>query len=331
MELKRAKISGMGMAVPEKVLTNKDLEKMVDTSDEWITQRTGIKERHIADENTATSDICIEAAKIAIKKAGIKNTDIDFIITGTVTPDYMFPSTSGLIQKALGIRQCAILDIEAGCSGFLYALAIANRFIKCGGFKNILAIGAETLSKVTNWQDRNTCVLFGDGAGAAVVSVSEEGDQSEIVSDSLSGNGNLGELLIQYGGGSKNPISQEVLDKKMATISMEGREVFKHAIISMYRIALDTLKKAGDLTVKDVDWLIPHQANKRIMDSVVKKLGINPDKLLVNLEKYGNTSAGSIPIALYEFIEDGTIKKGDMVLLVAFGAGFTSAGSLIRI
>ena len=328
MDLKNVRISGIGKALPERIMTNHDIAKIVDTSDEWITQRTGIKERRVSDDKTATSDLCIRAAEDAIKMSGIDKNEIDFIIVGTVTPDYFFPSTAGIVQKALGIEKAAILDIEAGCSGFLYALAVARRFIAFGGYRHILAIGAETLTKIVNWEDRNTCVLFGDGAGAAVLSPTDS--ESCILSDALSGNGNLGELLIMHGGGSRNPISQKVVDDKSATICMEsGRDIFKNAVFSMYDMAHETLNIAG-ITTDDVKWLIPHQANLRIMDSVIKKLGIEKEKLLVNLEKYGNTSAGSIPIALTDFVENGTIKKGDLVLLVAFGAGFTSAGTLLR-
>ncbi len=329
MKINKVKISGVGLGVPEKIMTNFDLEKIVNTTDEWIQQRTGIKERHVSDEQTATSDICIKAAQDAIRMSGISKDEIDFILVGTVTPDYFFPSTAGVVQKALGIEKGAILDIEAGCSGFLYTLAIARRFVMLGNnYRNVLAIGAETLTKIINWEDRNTCVLFGDGAGAAVVSVSD--DDSEILSDALSGDGSIGNFLIMPGGGSRNPVSQKVLDEKLATIHMEsGREIFKNAVVSMTDMAVKVLEDAN-ISADQVDWVIPHQANIRIMEGVINKLGVPREKLIVNLEKYGNTSAGSIPIALTEFVENGKIKKGDIVLLTAFGAGFTSAGTLIR-
>uniref|UniRef100_A0A7V3VTP3 Beta-ketoacyl-[acyl-carrier-protein] synthase III n=1 Tax=candidate division WOR-3 bacterium TaxID=2052148 RepID=A0A7V3VTP3_UNCW3 len=323
----RAYIAGLGTYVPEKVLTNFDLEKIVDTSDEWIRTRSGIRERHIADENTATSDLAIIAAKRAMVSAGIKPEEIGAIILGTATPDMLFPSTACIVQSQIGARQIMSFDISAGCSGFLYGLGIAESMIK-NGYDNILVIGAETLSKVMDFTDRSTCVLFGDGAGAAVVKKSNNPDRG-IIASYFASDGSDWKLLHQPAGGSRIPASEESVRKRLHYIKMEGNEVFKLAVRAMIESAIKTLEQAN-VSSKDIALLIPHQANIRIIEATAKRLDIPMDRVFVNLDKYGNTSAASIPIALAEALEQGKIKSGDYVLMVAFGAGFTWGGVLVR-
>ncbi|MEO0094606.1 MAG: beta-ketoacyl-ACP synthase III [candidate division WOR-3 bacterium] len=324
----RGYIAGLGIYVPEKILTNFDLEKIVDTSDEWIRTRSGIKERHIADENTATSDLAVIAAKKAIENAGIKPEDIDAVILGTATPDMLFPSTACLVQSQIGARQVMSFDISAGCSGFLYGLGIADSMIK-NGYDNILVIGAEALSKVMDFTDRATCVLFGDGAGAAIVKKSNDINRG-IIATYFAADGSDWKLLYQPAGGSRIPASEESVKNRLHYIKMEGNEVFKLAVRAMIESAIKTLERAN-LTSADVALLIPHQANIRIIEATAKRLNIPMERVYVNLDKYGNTSAASIPIALTEALTEGRIKKGDCVLMVAFGAGFTWGGVLLRI
>ncbi|MCX7994682.1 MAG: ketoacyl-ACP synthase III [candidate division WOR-3 bacterium] len=323
----KAYIAGIGIYVPEKVLTNFDLEKIVETSDEWIRTRTGIRERRIVDENTATSDLAVIAAKRAIEDAGVKPGAIDAIILGTATPDMLFPSTACIVQSKIGARKVMAFDISAGCSGFLYGLGIADAMIK-NGYDNILVIGAEALSKVMDFTDRATCVLFGDGAGAAVVKKNND-DESGIISSYFASDGSDWKLLHQPAGGSRIPASEESVKKRLHYIKMEGNEVFKLAVRAMIESAIETLKKAN-LSPKDIALLIPHQANIRIIEATAKRLDIPMEKVYVNLDRYGNTSAASIPIALAEARAEGRIKKGDYVLMVAFGAGFTWGGLLMR-
>uniref|UniRef100_A0A7C4XLC2 Beta-ketoacyl-[acyl-carrier-protein] synthase III n=1 Tax=candidate division WOR-3 bacterium TaxID=2052148 RepID=A0A7C4XLC2_UNCW3 len=320
-------IAGMGICVPERVLTNFDLEKIVETSDEWIRTRSGIRERHIADENTATSDISIVAAKRAMEDAGIKPEDIDAVILGTATPDMLFPSTACIVQAKIGANKAMAFDISAGCSGFLYGLGIADSMIK-NGFDNILVIGAETLSKVMDFTDRATCVLFGDGAGAAVIKRSDS-DKRGILASYFRADGADWKLLHQPAGGSRIPASKESVEKRLHYIKMEGNEVFKLAVRAMIESAQETLKRAK-LSSSEVSLLIPHQANIRIIEATAKRLNIPMERVYVNLDRYGNTSAASIPIAIYEALNEGRIKSGDYILLVAFGAGFTWAGVLLR-
>ncbi len=326
-KLRRLKILSTGSAVPERVLTNFDLEKIVDTSDEWIQARTGIRERRIADEDTATSDLVIEAARIAMEDAGLGPKDLDAIIVGTVTPDMLFPSTACFVQKGLGINQIPAFDVSAACSGFLYGLAIADGLIANRTYEVILLAGAETLSKILDWTDRSTCVLFGDGAGASVVAASE--NEAGLLSMHLGADGSLGDLLKQPGGGSRFPASHETIENRLHYVKMKGNDVFKYAVRAMEDSALKALRQAG-LTSGDVDILIPHQANLRIIKATAKRLGIPMDKVYVNIDRYGNISAGSIPIALDEACRTGRVREGDIVLLDAFGGGFTWGAAVVR-
>ncbi len=324
----RAYIAGIGTYVPEKILTNFDLEKIVETSDEWIRTRSGIRERHIVDPNTATSDLAVRAAQRAMENASIEAKDLNAIILGTATPDMLFPSTACLVQSQIGARQIMSFDISAGCSGFLYGLGIADAMVK-NGYDNILVIGAETLSKVMDFTDRATCVLFGDGAGAVIVRKNND-DDNGIIASYFAADGSDWNLLHQPAGGSRIPASEESVKKRLHYIKMEGNEVFKLAVRAMIESAIQTLKRAK-LSSKDVALLIPHQANIRIIEATAKRLDIPMEKVYVNLDKYGNTSAASIPIALAEALQEGRIKKNDYVLMVAFGAGFTWGGVLIKI
>jgi len=320
-------ISGTGHAVPEKVLTNADLEKMVETSDEWITTRTGIKTRHIAEDGLLNSDFSAQAAKIAMENAGISAKEVDCIILGTVTGDVDFPATSCYVQEKIGAINAAAFDISAACSGFVYGLTIANSFISEGLYSNVVVIGAETLSRMVNWEDRNTCVLFGDGAGAAVIQKSD--GKKGILSAYMKSNGKLSHLLMNPGHrGGKEYFDPEG-NVIPSFIYMQGREVFKHAVRSMYEACIKVLDKAGK-SLDDVDLLIPHQANIRIIEMLGSKLKIDREKVYVNVDRFGNTSAGSIPIALDESRKNGTLKDGDLCLLTVFGGGFTWAAALVQ-
>jgi 3-oxoacyl-[acyl-carrier-protein] synthase-3 len=314
------KIIGTGFYVPDKILTNADLEKMVDTSDEWITSRSGIKERRIATFEQASSDLGIEAGKRALSSAGLRADDIDLIITATSTPDTIFPSTGCWIQKGLDAGMIPAFDISAGCTGFIYGLILAESLILTGANKRILVIGTENLTKITNWKDRTTCVLFGDAAGAVVVEAAENG--SGMLSSYWRADGNLGDLLFLPAGGSRIPASQDSLDKDLHFLQMKGNEVFKHAVKRMGEAAIEALKKAK-LTKKDVDWLIPHQANIRIIDAIGRRLSFPKEKVYSNIHKYGNVSVATIPICIHELREAGKMPEGSTMLLVAFGAGFT--------
>jgi 3-oxoacyl-[acyl-carrier-protein] synthase III len=323
-----ARIIGTGSYVPPRVLTNTDLEKLVDTSDEWILTRTGISERRIAPEEEATSDLALRASQSALEAAGLDPSDLDMILVATITPDMLFPSTACVLQDRLGARRAGALDISAACSGFIYGIGVADGLIRAGTARTVLLLGAETLTKVVNWQDRNTCVLFGDGAGAVVLRA-DEGERG-ILSTHLYADGSKGSLLILPGGGSRNPVSQAVLDTGMAKMQMNGgNEVFKLAVRAMEDAALTALKKHG-LEVGDVDHLISHQANLRIISALGQRLGVPDTKVEVTIRKYGNTSAASIPIALDEAARAGRITAGEIVLLCAFGGGLTWASSLIR-
>lgn len=321
------KILGTGKYVPERVLTNEDLEKMVDTNDEWITTRTGIKERRIAAEDQASSDLAYEASLKALDAAGITAEEIDLIIVATITPDMFFPSTACILQDKLGAKKAAAFDLSAACSGFIYGLANAVNFIVSGIYKYALVVGSECLSKITDYTDRNTCILFGDGAGAVVLGPGEEG--KGFLSFELGADGSGGELLKLKGGGSRHPSSQETIDQKMHYIDMNGREVFKFAVKVMNSAAEEALKKAG-LDKSDVDLLVPHQANIRIIQSSLNRLQLSEDKCIINLDKYGNVSAASIPIALAEAVEQNKINDGDVVVLVGFGGGLTWGASVLK-
>ena len=324
-------IIGTGSYMPEKILTNEDLSKIVDTSDEWITTRTGIKERRIAAEDQATSDLAAEAARRAIADAGISPEDIHLIVVATVTGDMFFPSTACFVQKKIGASNAVCFDISAACSGFLYALQVARHFINTGNRTTALVIGAEKLSSLINWQDRNTCVLFGDGAGAVVIRRAEEDEdaQGRVLSTVMGSDGNLVDLLKVPGGGSACPITAENALSRPNTIHMEGRETFKHAVTRMCQASEQALEIAG-LSKEDITLIIPHQANLRIIQAIADRLGLPHDKAFINLDKYGNTSAATIPVALDEAHRAGRLKKGDIVLLVAFGGGFTWASSVVR-
>jgi 3-oxoacyl-[acyl-carrier-protein] synthase-3 len=323
-----AKIIGTGSYVPPKVLTNADLEKLVDTSDEWILTRTGISERHIASEEEATSDLAYHASRAALEAARLDAPDLDMILVATATPDMVFPSTACALQDHLGATRAGAMDLSAACSGFVYGLGVADGLIRAGTARTVLLLGAETLTKVVNWQDRNTCVLFGDGAGAVVLRA-DEGERG-ILSTHLYADGSRGPLLILPGGGSRHPVSQAVVDQGLAKIQMHaGNEVFKLAVRAMENAALTALKQHG-LEVGDIDHLISHQANLRIISALGQRLGIPDDKVVVNIQRYGNTSAASIPIALDEAVRAGRVKAGDVVLLCAFGGGLTWASCLIR-
>ncbi len=325
-------IIGTGSYIPEKVLTNDDLSKIVDTNDEWITTRTGIKERHIAAEDEATSDLATAAARNAMESAGVTVDEIDLIVVATVTPDMFFPSTACVVQKKLGASNAVCFDISAACSGFLYALQVARHFVNAQSHKTALVIGAEKLSSLINWDDRNTCVLFGDGAGAVVIRHAPETEvdaPGRVLSTVMGSDGNLVNLLRVPGGGSSCPITPENVDSRPNTIHMEGRETFKHAVTRMLQASERALAEAG-LTTADVSLVIPHQANARIITAIADRLGLPPEKTFMNLDKYGNTSAATIPVALDEASRQGRLKRGDIVLLVAFGGGFTWASSVLR-
>ncbi|MBF8982177.1 ketoacyl-ACP synthase III [Lutibacter sp. B2] len=320
-------ILGIGSCVPDNIRTNKDLEKMVDTSDEWIIARTGIKERRIADEKTATSDLATVAAKRALEDAGVAAEEIDLIIVATVTPDMFFPSTACIVQSNIGAKNAAAFDLGAGCSGYLYGLTVAKQFIATGMHDKILVIGAEKLSTIIDWEDRNTSVLFGDGAGATVVGPTEDG--MGILATSIGADGDGGKHLYMPAGGSRVPSSISSIEQKLHYLKMDGSEVFKFAVRIMSKASLKVLKDSG-YGVEDIDYLVPHQANIRIINSAVKKLKLNKDKIHVNLDKYANTSAASVPIALDEAVKQGKIKKNDVVVMVGFGAGLTWGSCVIK-
>jgi len=320
-------ILGTGHFLPDKVLTNADLERMVDTSDEWITTRTGIKERRIAEKGTPTSEIATLAAKEALKSAKLNAEDIDLIIVGTITPDMQFPSTACLVQAKLGAKKAAAFDISAACSGFIYAISVAEAMIKSGQYKNTLVIGAEVLSSIVDWEDRNTCVLFGDGAGAVVLAPVSEGG---ILSTHLGSDGNEAGLLNMPAGGSAMPATPETVKNKLHYLKMSGNEVFKLAVKAMADAADKAAKKAGISSVDQLDLIIPHQANMRILLAVANRLKIPESKLFLNVTKYGNMSSASTAVALDEAVREGRIKKGDNIILVAFGAGLTWAACVIK-
>ncbi|MBA2849717.1 ketoacyl-ACP synthase III [Thermosulfuriphilus ammonigenes] len=320
-------IIGTGSKVPSRVVTNADLEKMVDTTDEWITTRSGIKERRIVTAGETNSYLATEAARRALEAADLTPQDISLIIVATMTPDMPMPSVACLVQKNLGAIQAGAFDISATCSGFLYALTVADRFIKADPRQKILVIGSEVLSAKVNWQDRTTCVLFGDGAGAVVVTGSQEGDRG-ILTTHLRADGSLWELLTLKGCGSRYPIDSD-LPREEFFIRMNGREVFKNAVRAMESVALETLAEMG-LKGEDLDLLITHQANIRIIEFLRERLAIPAEKVFINIHKYGNTSAASIPLALDEAVRTGRLKEGDLLLMVAFGGGFTWASVLMK-
>ena len=323
----KARIISTGSYVPENVITNNDLEQIVETSDEWIIERTGIRERRIANENQATSDLAYEAAHEALQRADLKPRDIDLIIVATISGDMPFPSTACFLQQKLGAKKAAAFDLNAACSGFVYGLHIANSLIKSGVHSRILLVGAEVLSKFTDWRDRTTCVLFGDGAGAVLLEGTKE--KHGIYSTHIYSDGSLSDLIYLPGGGSKNPCSRETILKKMHFMKMKGNETFKVAVRTLEELASRTLEE-NSLTPSQLSLLIPHQANLRIIQATAKRLDLPAEKVFINIEKYGNTSAASIPIALDEAVQSGRCRKGDYILLEAFGGGLTWASALLR-
>ena len=321
-------IAGTGSYLPPKILSNQDLEKIVETSDEWILARTGIKERRIAEEKEFTSHMGTKAAQEALNNAMLSAEEIELIITATITPDTPTPSTSCHIQKQLNAKKAIALDISAACSGFIYALSIAQNMISIGTVKNALIIGAEKLSSVINWKDRTTCILFGDGAGAAVLLPSEK-KESQIICNYMQSDGTLGHLLCIKGGGCASPITKENADQDMDTLSMAGKEIFKHAVTRMGESISQVLEK-GNLSIEDISLIIPHQANLRIINFLSERFNLEKKQIFVNVQKYGNTSSASIPICLDEAHREGKIQRGDYIILVGFGAGLTWGANLIR-
>jgi 3-oxoacyl-[acyl-carrier-protein] synthase III len=321
--LKYTRITGTGSYLPEKVLTNAELEKMVDTSSEWIVSRTGIKERRIVSDGETTCDLAEQAAKNALEAAGVEASSVDLIIVATTTADRIFPSTACLLQERLGIHGCAAFDVQAVCTGFVYALGIADKFIKTGSAKRALLVGAETLSRIIDWKDRSTCVLFGDGAGAVVI---EAADEPGVISSHLHADGIYKELLTVPVGVSSGI---EKLASGEAHIQMQGNEVFKVAVNTLGRIVDETLS-ANNMKKSDIDWLVPHQANIRIINATARKLGMSLDNVVVTVDRHGNTSAASIPLAFDEAVRDGRIKRGDTILMEAFGGGFTWGSVLLN-
>lgn len=325
----RSRIAGTGSFLPERRLSNHDLEKMVETNDQWIRERTGIRFRRIAEDGVNTSDLAFEAAKTALKTAGISATDLDMILVATATPDTYMPNTACILQEKLGAGRCAALDISAACSGFVYGFTIVDQFIRSGTFKNVLLVGAEILHRFVNYKDRETCILFGDGAGAAVISRASDDDDSRVFSAHLHADGVIANLFELPAGGSKMPITQQVVDEGLHFVRMKGREIFKHAVRTMSESCEEALKK-NNMTPADVSWIIPHQANLRIIEAVAKHFGIEMDRVIVEIEDTGNTSAATIIVAMDRAIRDGRIKRGQNILITAFGAGITSGSLLFR-
>jgi len=324
---RRVTITGTGSYLPERVLSNHDLEKMVETTDEWIYTRTGIRERRIARENEAASDMGAMAARRALEMAGVTPAEVEMIVVATVTPDMPFPSTACFVQHAIGAKRAFCFDLEAACSGFLFGLETARQFIAAGSINTALVIGSEKLSCITDWQDRSTCVLFGDGAGAVVLQPSKDG--RGILGSVMGSDGALTGLLNVPGGGSRYPVSDKSLQNRLHYMKMTGNEVFKHAVRCMCEAAQQVLQKHG-LTMENVDWVVPHQANIRIIRAIAERLGDSFDKFYVNLERVGNMSGASVPVAFDEAVRSGRIKHGDTVLMVAFGGGFTWGASVLE-
>ena len=324
----RAKITGVAGYVPPKVMTNHDLEKLVDTNDEWIRERTGIIERRVVEDGQVTAHMSTEAARKVLEQTGTDPEEIDMIILGTVTPDMFFPSTACLVQNNIGAKRAWGFDISAACSGFVYALTTAAQFAGNGTHKKVLAIGADTMTSILDYEDRNTCILFGDGAGAALVEPCEDGEDGIIdFINYVDGSG--GCYLSMPGGGSLHPSSHETVDKRMHFVHQDGRNVYKYAVRRMGEVSASLLERNG-FTGEDLKLLVPHQANKRIIDATAQRLNIPEEKVVLNIHKYGNTTAGTIPLALVDAIDDGRLNKGDLAILVAVGAGFTAGGILIR-
>ena len=324
----RAKISALGTYVPPRLLTNADLERMVDTNNEWILSRVGIRERHIVDSGVATSDLAVEASKKVLKQRGLSASDIELIVLGTVTPDMFFPSTACVVQHKLGAKGAWGFDLSAACSAFVYSLQVGAQFIASGAHKRVLAIGSDVMSSIIDYTDRATCVIFGDGAGAAILEPAEN-DSEGFIDFIHEVDGSGGQFLYMPGGGSLNPASHETVNQKMHYIHQDGQQVFKYAVKKMAEMTERILEK-NNLTGKDVDCFIAHQANKRIITATADRLGMSLEKVVINIDRYGNTTAGTIPIAMETAVEEKKLKKGDLLLIAAVGAGFTSGASLMR-
>lgn len=325
----RSRVSGVGSYLPEKILNNHDIAKLVDTNHDWIVERTGIVNRHHAAPDQATSDLSYEASLKALKMAGLTAEDLDMIIVCTVSPDQVMPSTACMLQHKLGCRQIMAFDLSAACSGFVYGLSVADQFIRTGMYKHILVIGAEVLHRFVNYKDRETCILFGDAAGAWIISRTENTNPNIIFSSHLHSEGRLGDLFVLPAGGSRVPFTQEVLDQESHFVKMKGREIFKNAVRTLTQCCHEALDANG-YTSDQVDWLVPHQANLRILDSVADHFKFPKEKVVVSLHETGNTSAASIPVAFDLALQEGKIKRGQLILLAAFGAGLTSGSVLLR-
>jgi 3-oxoacyl-[acyl-carrier-protein] synthase-3 len=323
----RARIVGMGAYAPKRVLTNADLEKMVETTDEWIVQRTGIRQRHLADDDEATSDLAVRAAQQALERAGLVPEDIDLIVVGTTTPDMFFPTVGNLVQHRLGCRRAGSMDVLAACAGSIYSLAIGAKFIETGKYRRVLCIGAETLSRITDFTDRGTCILLADAAGAAVLEAGD-GDRGVIDAD-LYSDGQYWELLYMPGGGSRQPATHQSVEARLHYAKMKGNEVFKVAV-RMFVECTETILGRHGLTAADVDLFIPHQANLRIIEAAAKRVGLPMERVFVNVDRYGNTGAASVYVALEEAVASGRVRRGDLLLLAAFGGGFAWGAALIR-
>ena len=325
--MKRAKIVGVGAYAPKRILTNAELEKMVDTSDEWIVQRTGIRERHIVDESEATSDLALRAAQQALERAGVEPGEIDFIVVGTTTGDMAFPTTANILQHRLGCRNAGSIDLYAACAGSVYSLSVGAQYIQTEKYRTVLCVGAECLSRITDYTDRGTCILLADAAGAVVLRPSE--DESGLIDTDLYSDGKYWEFLYQPGGGARHPATHETVDKRMHFAKMKGNEVFKVAV-RMFGEAAERILTRNGFTSDDLDLFIPHQANLRIIEAAVKRLKVPMDKVMINVDRYGNTGAASVYVALEEAWSSKRLSTGDLVLLAAFGGGFTWGAALLR-
>lgn len=325
----RSKVAGIGSYLPEKVLTNFDLEKLVDTNNQWIIERTGIERRHMADDSEATSDLAYKATLKALEMANMTAQDLDMIIIATVSPDQMMPSTACVLQSKLGCKNIFSFDLSAACSGFVYALSVADQFIRTGMYKNVLVVGGEVLHRFVNYKDRETCILFGDGAGAWILSRTDKNDPNVIYSSHLHADGNLGDLFVLPAGGSRIPFTEAVLKAESQYVKMKGREIFKNAVRTLTDCCHEALQ-ANNVTADKVDWLVPHQANLRILESVANHFEFPQEKVIVSLNETGNTSAASIPLAFDLAYQEGKIQRGQLILLAAFGAGLTSGSILLR-
>jgi 3-oxoacyl-[acyl-carrier-protein] synthase-3 len=326
-QTRRAKITALGTYVPPRIMTNKDFEKIVETSDEWILSRTGIRERHVVDKGVATSDLAAEAAKIALARGGIDPQEIEAIIVATVTPDMLFPSTACLVQNKLGMKNVWGFDLSAACSAFVYALQTGAQFVMAGTHKKVMVIGADVMSSILDYTDRATCILFGDGAGAVIVEASDDGQGIIDFHHEVDGSG--GCSLYMPAGGSLNPATHETVDKKMHFVHQDGQAVFKYAVRKMGEACEKVLARNG-VSAADINCFIPHQANQRIINATAERVGLKPESVIINIDRYGNTTAGTIPLAMQTAVEEGRLKKGDLVMLASVGAGFTVGATLLR-